>query len=123
LSALDGAVVASRKPARGKTTTSGLGHRHKLQRDRLLRMLVEGSPCPICGRGLFRDAARNHDGWPLHADHSMPRAVAGPHVLADRLTCATCNLSAGGKLRATLAGQQVSDDSDRDMTVLAFPWP
>jgi hypothetical protein len=108
--------MPSRKPARGKTTTSGLGHRHKLQRERLLRMLVDGSPCPLCGLPMFKQTQR------LHADHSQPRAIHGPHVLADRIVHASCNMREGGRLRAALAGQVV-DDSDRDLTVLAMAWP
>ena len=86
-------------------------------------MLVEGSPCELCGRPRFRDAARNPDGMALHADHPIPRAIAGPHSLATRLVHGSCNTREGGRLRATLAGQAVSDDSDRDLTVLAFAWP
>lgn len=111
------------KQPRGKTTTSGLGHRHRLQRERLLRMLVDGSPCELCGRPRYRDAARNHDGQPLHADHPVPRAIAGPSQLATRLCHGSCNTASGGRLRAALAGQQVSDDSEPDRSGLAMQWP
>jgi hypothetical protein len=116
--------MPSRRQPKGLTHTKGLGNRHRLQRERLLRMHVDGQPCPICQAPMHRDAARNRDGMALHADHwPVPRAIAGPQSLASRLVCGSCNCAAGGRLRAALAGQQVSDDSDRDLTVLAFAWP
>jgi len=95
-----------------------------MQRERLLQALVEGSGCPICDRPMFRDKARNHDGLPLHADHwPIPRAIAGPRALASRLTCGSCNMAAGGRLRAAIAGERMSDHSEADHDRLAFAWP
>lgn len=116
----------ARKPAKGQTTLSGLGHRHKMQRERLLRLHVDGSPCPGdgCGRPIYRDKARNPGGMSLHADHwPIPRALAGPGVLASRLVCGPCNLAAGGRLRAELAAERLSEYSEPDRTGLVFPWP
>lgn len=117
-------TVARKQSPRGQTTLSGLGQRHRVNREKLLRALVDGSPCPGgCGNPIYRDPARNHDHRPLHADHwPIPRAIAGPHALASRLICATCNLAAGGRLRAELAGERVSD-AEPDRTGLVFAWP
>ena len=120
--------MTTRKQPRGKTTLAGVGHRHRMRREYLLKHHIDGSGCPECGRPIFRDPALNHDRRPLHADHwPIPRAVAGPHALASRLICASCNLAAGGRLRAALAGERLSDDSDRaldhERDRLAMDWP
>lgn len=111
------------KTPKGKTHLAGLGNRHRLQRDRLLRLHIDGSGCPECGRPIFRDKDLNPGAMPLHADHwPIPRAIAGPHALASRLTCGPCNLSAGGRLRAELAAGH-SEPVEPDRTGLAFAWP
>ncbi len=48
---------------------------------------------------MYREAWRNIDRLPLHADHTRSRAVAGPNALADRLIRATCNMSRGDGTR------------------------
>lgn len=113
-----------RKAAKGRTHTAGLGRKHQLARERLLRAHVDGSPCPECQRPLCRDAWRNHDGRPPHADHHpVPRALAGPGVMPSRLTCAECNLRAGGQLRAVLAAERLGEHNEPDRSGLVFDWP
>jgi hypothetical protein len=114
--------MARPKP-KGRTTLSGLGQQHRVNRERLLRALVDGSPCDLCGRPRFRDPLMNFDGKPLHADHELPRAIAGPRQLATRLVHATCNLAAGGRLRAAIAGERLSEAIEPERGRLAFPWP
>ncbi|WAL46798.1 HNH endonuclease [Rhodococcus pyridinivorans] len=94
----------------------GLGRRHREQRDRLLRALVDGTPCYWCGRGMYRDPARNWDSKPLEADHILARSKGG--TKADRLLCSTCNR------------QRQDGSRDHQRPALrerprprAFPWP
>jgi len=54
----------------------------------------------------------------LQADHSRPRAIAGPHRLADRLVHGWCNSSAGASL-----GNAIRAHSKPDTTGLSMPWP
>lgn len=93
--------------SKGRTTERGLGWTHQKRRARLLKRHIDGTPCPCqpgCGPGcicasnpyglpMYRDPARNPDGLPLDADHSIARALGGTH--ADRLLLATCNRSRG----------------------------
>ena len=109
--------MTTRKQPRGRTTLSGLGHRHRTQRERLLQALPDGSACPLCSEPMWKRTQK------LHADHSVPRAIAGPHGLADRIVHQSCNTREGGRLRAALAGQQVSEHSEPNRTGLAFAWP
>jgi hypothetical protein len=117
--------VASRQRPRGATHLKGLGNRHRLQRERLMRAHVDGSPCGLCGRPMYRDRAQNHDGQPLHADHEVPRAIAGPQSLATRLVCGSCNTREGGRLRAAIAAgrSEPIEPIEPDRTGLAFAWP
>jgi hypothetical protein len=58
---------------------------------------------------MYRDAARNHDGAPLEADHSTARANGNIHGFADTLCCRTCNRRKGNmtadQYRAVLASR------------------
>lgn len=87
------------KPARKKTRQErGYDRRHEKQRERLMHQLKDGSPCPHCGKPMYRDPARNFDGAPLEANHSDPLANytdkrAAP--LADELLHRFCNRSLG----------------------------
>jgi hypothetical protein len=103
--------------ARGSTHLKGLGNRHRLQRERLMRALPDGSPCPICQLPMWKGTQR------LHADHEVPRAIAGPHALATRIVHGHCNESAGGRLAAELNGRSHSGLSELDRSNLAMPWP
>lgn len=83
---------AGRQRRRERTTTEkGLGHRHQQQRERLLRMHTDGTPCWWCAQPMYRDKDRNFDRLALAADHSTARKHAGPHQLADRLLHGSCN--------------------------------
>jgi hypothetical protein len=105
------------KQPRGATHLKGLGQRHRQQRERLLRLHVEGSPCQLCGEPMLKSSQR------LQADHSIPRAIAGPHGLADRLVHAACNARAGAILGNQLNGRSHSGLSEPNRTNLAMPWP
>ena len=83
-------VEATAEPTRELTQKEkGLGHEHRKNRARMLRALVDGTPCWWCGLPMYRAAERNHDELPLHADHSHARANGG--VKADRLLHDRCN--------------------------------
>ena len=78
------------QPRTTRTTTQrGYGHTHQKRRQALLRGHQDGTPCPWCGRPMYRNPQHNWDHQPLHADHTNPLAKGGEH--ADRLMCATCN--------------------------------
>lgn len=55
----------------GKTTTErGYGWaNHQKPREKLLRRHRDGTPCPECGKPMYKEAARNWDGAALEADH------------------------------------------------------
>jgi hypothetical protein len=101
---------------RQTTKAKGLGHPHRMQRERLLRAHVEGSECELCGRPMYRAQG-------LQADHVIPRVIAGPRALATRLVHASCNARAGAVL-----GNQLRQDDEPfgergEPERLAFPWP
>lgn len=76
------------------TTQRGLGAPHQRRRRVLLAQHVEGVPCAVCGRPMYR-----HQG--LDADHSVERAVVGAHhAVADRLLHAPCNRGRWQRRRA-----------------------
>lgn len=93
------------------STARGLGIRHRQQRARLLARHVDGSPCYWCGQPMFRDPARNWDGRPLEADHSLARSAGG--TVADRLLCSTCNRQRGDgsrdHLRPAVTGKPLTE--------------
>lgn len=107
-----------RKQATGLTHRKGLGNRHKLQRERLLRQHRDGIDlCPYCTRPMWLSEG-------LDADHEIPRALAGPHALANRLAHRGCNRSAGASLgnRMRAHGEQI-EHVEVDRTGLAMQWP
>lgn len=59
----------------------------------------DGSPCPECGKPMWKDPARNWDNQPLHADH--PPGSAQKYAknkrdnLPKRLLHGKCNQSGG----------------------------
>lgn len=80
------------KTARPKTTTEkGLGWEHQKNRDGLIAVHVDGSPCWWCCKPMYREAARNHDGKPLAADHGHARHYGG--TKATQLLHFSCNSS------------------------------
>lgn len=102
--------------AKPTTTERGLGWQHQKQREYLLRIHVDGSPCWWCGEPMFRVPERNPDEAPLEADHSTARSQGGKK--ADRLLHSTCN-------RSRQAGAR---DSQRPVLLSrprpqVFPWP
>ena len=86
---------------RPSTTARGYGATHVRQRKRLLYQLVDGTPCEVCGRPLYKDAAKNFDSAPLEADHGPGSALKFKHGAEKRTTLATrllhryCNRSGG----------------------------
>lgn len=85
----------------GNSQAVGLGWAYRKDRAAAIRAMPDGTPCPGCGRPMHSDAARNHDGRPLHYDHIIPRALGG-HDGPKRLMCSTCNMRAGQRLRTQL---------------------
>ena len=75
----------------------GLGHEHRKNRTHMLNAHIDGTPCWWCGLGMYREPSRNHDGLPLHADHSHSRANRGTR--ADRFLHDLCNKSRGNGSR------------------------
>jgi 5-methylcytosine-specific restriction endonuclease McrA len=86
----------------GNTTQVGLGYAHQRDRKRAIAVMPDGTQCPLCGRPMRKDPARNHDGRALHYDHVIARALGG-HNGPRRLTHASCNEQAGRALGARLA--------------------
>ena len=101
----------------------GVGWQHTQQRDRLLSRPRAGRPCWWCGKPMWRDAAKNPDGEPLHADHTRARSKGG--TTADRLLHARCNRARGDGSRdhERPAAQRPADDPDEDLGHLAINWP
>lgn len=78
--------MTTRVRKRGTTTQLGLGAAHQAERKRQLAALIDGYPCPRCGRGMYRAMMLDLDDWP-------GRMYGGPQVklLAHR----SCNRRAG----------------------------
>lgn len=88
------------KHATPKTTTQrGYGHAHQQQRRKLIAQLKNGTPCPECGKPMFKTAAKNFDHAPLEADHgpghALKHAKNKQTTLATRLLHRTCNRRGG----------------------------
>ncbi|WP_024448081.1 hypothetical protein [Mycolicibacterium iranicum] len=116
----------TRKPR--NTTAVGLGWNHQQARDRMLRRHINGNPCWWCGKPMYREAPRNHDGRPLHADHTRPRSRGG--LTADRLLHGSCNEARGDGSRdherpaaVTTTAHAPTDGPSTDLGPLAMPWP
>lgn len=81
------------------THERGYGHQHQKQRRRLLAQLKDGTPCPECGKPMFKTAAKNFDGAALEADHGPGSALKYAEnkqaTKATRLLHRTCNRSGG----------------------------
>jgi 5-methylcytosine-specific restriction endonuclease McrA len=84
------------------TTERGYGYAHKQRRAALLP-LAYGTPCPICQRIMQKGDA-------LDLDHSVPLAEGGRR--GDRIVCARCNRSEGGKLGAQRRGRWQAPRND-----------
>lgn len=83
-----------------KTTTQrGYGHTHQQQRRKLLAQLKDGTPCPECGKPMFKTATKNFDNAALEADHGPGNALKYAQdkqaTKATRLLHRTCNRSGG----------------------------
>lgn len=86
------AAQGKARPRERRTTTqAGLGWRHQQQRERLMKLHIDGSDCWWCGEPMYRDAGMNPDGRVLEADHSQSRKHGGQ--VADRLLHSRCNRS------------------------------
>lgn len=102
-------------PGSGKRNRAkGMGSAHRTQRQHLLRAHVDGTPCELCGRPMYRDEHRNHDGLPLHADHVHKRMDGG--TKATRLLHGSCNSRDGAlamqeRKRQERAQQRIDDVS------------
>lgn len=88
----------------------GYDWRHRKNRQRLLFNHVDGTPCPGCGKPMYRDPKKNHDGAALEADHTKNLKHHGPSD-ADRLLCRTCNRSRADGHDERLPVNQTADDA------------
>jgi hypothetical protein len=91
-------------------TEQGLGWHHQQDKARLLRELVDGTPCPLvewCGGAPMIHPSRCEFGpcfWcTLERDHSVARVLGG-HDSPGRLSHARCNHRAGAALGNKLRG-------------------
>lgn len=84
----------ARDQARGNSAQRGYGHAHRARRQAMLPEAY-GKPCPQCGVVMGPDMA-------LDAGHSIPLAH-DPNAKADRIECAECNRTAGGRTRGRSA--------------------
>ncbi|MFA1432601.1 AAA family ATPase [Corynebacterium diphtheriae] len=75
------------------TTQRGYGWRHQKARRALLAQHKDGDPCWWCGKPMWKDKNKNHDGLPLAADHDQA-AGAKNHQRAKRLLHGSCNSQA-----------------------------
>lgn len=76
--------AAEHEQARGSRHERGYGNDHGARRADLLRHLMPGTPCPVCGLGMWTTQA-------LDADHSESLRD-NPDAVADRLVHASpCN--------------------------------
>jgi hypothetical protein len=82
---------------RRTTTQRGLGYPHQREGKRLRAGLRDGTPCPYCGRGMYRWQELDVDDWP-------GRMFGGPQI--KRLAHRYCNRSAGARMGNRLRGQQ-----------------
>ena len=88
------------KPTAKKSTHErGYGHQHQRQRRKLMAQLKDGSPCPECGKPMYKTADKNFDGAALEADHgpgsALKYAQDKQRTKATRLLHRTCNRSGG----------------------------
>jgi hypothetical protein len=80
------------------TTLNAYDHRHRLERIRLITHLIDGTPCPRCGRGMYRAQALDLG----HADAVVLGGAHGPR----RLEHARCNRRHGATLGNRLRGNR-----------------
>ena len=104
---------------RRTTTQRGLGYRHKKQVEHLKSVHIDGTPCWWCGEPMFLSQ-------PLSGDHSVPRAIAGPNALADRLLHGPCNSDRGDGSRddqrpALTGKRRAAGGVDLGRRVMAWP--
>lgn len=75
------------------TTQRGYGWAHQKTRKRLLATHEDGTPCWWCGKPMFRDKNKNHDGLALAADHTQAGGAKNREE-ATRLLHGSCNSTA-----------------------------
>ena len=94
---------------RKTTTERGLGWDDQKQRERLLKLHVDGTPCWWCGEPMYRTQD-------LDADHDTARAHGGQH--ANRLLHTPCNRARGDGSR-----DHLRPALQRAPTQPAYNWP
>jgi hypothetical protein len=87
--------MTARVRKRGTTAQIGLGAAHQAERRRQLAALIDGQPCPRCGRGMYR-------GMMLDLDDFPGRIFGGPQVKL--LSHRSCNRRAGAILVNRMRG-------------------
>jgi hypothetical protein len=105
------------------TTERGLGYRHRKQVEYLLSIHIEGTICWWCAEPMFKAQG-------LQGDHSVPRCIAGPNQLADRLLHGWCNAQRGDGSRdaerPALTGKPLPRQTKHqapDLGTLTMRWP
>lgn len=105
----------NKKSKPGKTTTErGYGAQHQKQRRILLARHKDGTPCPECGKPMFKTASKNFDNAALEADHGPGSALKYADnkqaTKATRLLHRTCNRSGGAWDRPRASHAEVELD-------------
>jgi len=103
-----------KKTKASKTTTErGYGTQHQKQRRILLARHTDGTPCPECGKPMYKTASKNFDKAALEADHGPGSALKYADnkqtTKATRLLHRTCNRSGGAwdRPRPTHTGEKL----------------
>lgn len=115
------------KQAKGKKSTHERGYGWQQQKDRarLIRLHKDGTPCWWCGKPMYRDKHRNHDGLPLAADHEDANG-ARDGKRATRLLHFSCNSSrkdgANDAKRPALTKHVPQAVSSETSTPSVFTW-
>lgn len=114
----------NKKTKPGKTTTErGYGAQHQKQRRILLARHKDGTPCPECGKPMYKTASKNFDNAALEADHGPGSALKYADnkqaTKATRLLHRTCNRSGGAWDRPRPVPQR--EDSD-ESAGYGFVW-
>lgn len=78
----------------GNSQAVGLGWAYRKKRQAAINAMPGGTPCPLCGRPMFKTQK-------LHFDHIVPRALGGADGPC-QVAHAACNMRAGQRLRAQL---------------------
>lgn len=77
------------------------GAEHKKARALAIATMVDGTPCPWCGRPMYKRQAKQ-----LALGHVYPVAIYGPNNMGYRLEHRRCSNASGGRLAAKRNAQR-----------------